>query len=88
MFKGDDKYGEWDGEGLPTKLKDGSDVPKSQLKKLQKQWQSQKKAHEEYLVKFGDWTLAKPGGTRDGARSRHGQGRRSSVLGIYARHLC
>ncbi|WQF79426.1 Putative aminoacyl-tRNA synthetase, class Ia, anticodon-binding protein [Colletotrichum destructivum] len=53
MFKGDDKYGEWDGEGLPTKLKDGSDVPKSQLKKLQKQWQSQKKAHEEYLVKFG-----------------------------------
>ncbi|KAK2010492.1 tRNA synthetase class I catalytic domain-containing protein [Colletotrichum eremochloae] len=53
MFKSDDKYAEWDAEGLPTKLKDGSDVPKSQLKKLQKQWQSQKKAHEEYLVKFG-----------------------------------
>ncbi|OHF01730.1 tRNA synthetase class I catalytic domain-containing protein [Colletotrichum orchidophilum] len=53
LFKGDDKYSQWDAEGLPTKLKDGSDVPKSQLKKLQKQWQSQKKAHEEYLVKFG-----------------------------------
>ncbi|KAK0374402.1 tRNA synthetase class I catalytic domain-containing protein [Colletotrichum limetticola] len=53
LFKGDEKYSEWDAEGLPTKLKDGSDVPKSQLKKLQKQWQSQKKAHEEYLVKFG-----------------------------------
>ncbi|OLN86932.1 Cysteine-tRNA ligase [Colletotrichum chlorophyti] len=53
MFKGDEKYSEWDAEGLPTKLKDGSDVPKSQLKKLQKEWQRQKKAHEEYLVKFG-----------------------------------
>ncbi|UQC82064.1 tRNA synthetase class I catalytic domain-containing protein [Colletotrichum lupini] len=53
LFKGDEKYSEWDAEGLPTKLKDGSDMPKSQLKKLQKQWQSQKKAHEKYLVKFG-----------------------------------
>ncbi|KXH68415.1 tRNA synthetase class I catalytic domain-containing protein [Colletotrichum salicis] len=53
LFKGDEKYSVWDAEGLPTKLKDGSDVPKSQLKKLQKQWQSQKKAHEEYLVKSG-----------------------------------
>ncbi|KAL0943536.1 cysteinyl-trna synthetase [Colletotrichum truncatum] len=53
MFKGDEKYSEWDAEGLPTKLKDGSDVPKSQLKKLQKEWQRQKKAHEEYQTKFG-----------------------------------
>ncbi|TEA10406.1 Cysteine--tRNA ligase [Colletotrichum sidae] len=53
MFKGDEKYSEWDAEGLPTKLKDGSDVPKSQLKKLQKEWQRQKKAHEEYVAKFG-----------------------------------
>ncbi|KAL2754863.1 hypothetical protein ACRALDRAFT_1064644 [Sodiomyces alcalophilus JCM 7366] len=53
MFKSDDKYSEWDAEGLPTKLKDGSELPKSQLKKLQKEWQRQKKAHEEYLVKFG-----------------------------------
>ncbi|KAK2748813.1 cysteinyl-trna synthetase [Colletotrichum kahawae] len=53
MFKGDEKYSEWDAEGLPTKLKDGSDVPKSQLKKLQKEWQRQKKSHEEWQAKFG-----------------------------------
>ncbi|KAI8184538.1 Cysteine--tRNA ligase [Colletotrichum sp. SAR 10_75] len=53
MFKGEEKYSEWDAEGLPTKLKDGSDVPKSQLKKLQKEWQRQKKAHEEWQAKFG-----------------------------------
>ncbi|KAF9874913.1 cysteinyl-trna synthetase [Colletotrichum karsti] len=53
MFKGDERYSEWDAEGLPTKMKDGSDVPKAQLKKLQKEWQRQKKAHEEYQVKFG-----------------------------------
>lgn len=53
MFKADDKYAEWDAEGLPTKLKDGTEVTKSQLKKLQKDHQKQKKAHEEYLVKFG-----------------------------------
>ncbi|KAG7134867.1 cysteine--tRNA ligase like protein [Verticillium longisporum] len=53
LFRSDDRYAEWDAEGLPTKLKDGSEVPKSQLKKLQKDLQKQKKAHDEYLVKFG-----------------------------------
>ena len=53
MFKGDERYAEWDAEGMPTKLKDGSDVPKAQLKKLKKEWDRQKKAHGEYLTKFG-----------------------------------
>ncbi|KAM0328800.1 hypothetical protein ACHAQA_005214 [Verticillium albo-atrum] len=53
LFRSDDRYAEWDAEGLPTKLKDGTDVPKSQLKKLQKELQKQKKAHDEYVVKFG-----------------------------------
>lgn len=53
MFKSDERYSEWDAEGMPTKLKDGSELPKSQAKKLQKEWQRQKKAHEEYLAKFG-----------------------------------
>ncbi|KAK4118804.1 hypothetical protein N657DRAFT_582923 [Parathielavia appendiculata] len=53
MFKGDAKYQEWDAEGLPTKLVDGSEVPKSQVKKLRKEWERQKKLHEEYLIKFG-----------------------------------
>ncbi|KAG7285787.1 hypothetical protein NEMBOFW57_008081 [Staphylotrichum longicolle] len=53
MFKGDAKYQEWDAEGLPVKLADGSEVPKSQVKKLKKEWERQKKLHEEYLAKFG-----------------------------------
>jgi cysteinyl-tRNA synthetase len=53
MFKSDGKYQEWDAEGLPTKLADGSEVPKSQVKKLKKEWEKQKKLHEEYLAKFG-----------------------------------
>jgi len=53
MFKGDAKYQEWDAEGLPVKLADGSEVPKSQVKKLKKEWERQKKLHEEYQAKFG-----------------------------------
>lgn len=53
MFKSDGRYSEWDVEGLPTKLKDGSEVPKTQLKKLKKEWDRQKKVHGEYLTKFG-----------------------------------
>lgn len=53
MFKADAKYAEWDADGLPTKLADGSEVPKSQVKKLKKEWERQKKLHDEYLAKFG-----------------------------------
>lgn len=53
MFKNDERYSEWDAEGMPTKLKDGAEVPKTQLKKLKKEWDRQKKVHEEYLKKFG-----------------------------------
>ncbi|KAI2643169.1 tRNA synthetases class I (C) catalytic domain-containing protein [Xylaria nigripes] len=53
MFKGDERYSEWDAEGMPTKLKDGSEVPKTQLKKLKKEWDRQNKAHGEFLTKFG-----------------------------------
>ncbi|KAK4107846.1 hypothetical protein N656DRAFT_792911 [Canariomyces notabilis] len=53
MFKGDPKYQDWDADGLPSKLADGSEVPKSQVKKLKKEWDRQKKLHEEYLAKFG-----------------------------------
>ncbi|KAL2161838.1 hypothetical protein VTH06DRAFT_7622 [Thermothelomyces fergusii] len=53
MFKGDPKYQEWDADGLPTKLADGTEVPKSQVKKLRKEWERQAKLHEEYRAKFG-----------------------------------
>lgn len=48
-----EKYSEWDGEGMPTKLKDGNEVPKSQLKKLKKDHDRQKKVYGEWLTKFG-----------------------------------
>ncbi|KAK7747184.1 cysteinyl-tRNA synthetase [Diatrype stigma] len=49
LHKGDERYSDWDADGMPTKMKDGSDVPKSQLKKLKKEWENQKKLHEKYL---------------------------------------
>lgn len=53
MFKGDERYGAWDEQGMPTKMKDGSDVPKSQLKSLKKMWDKQKKAHDDLKAKGG-----------------------------------
>lgn len=53
MFRGDERYGEWDGQGLPTRMRDGSDVPKSQMKALKKMWEKQKRVHEELKAKGG-----------------------------------
>ncbi|TEY86575.1 hypothetical protein BOTCAL_0006g00550 [Botryotinia calthae] len=50
MFK-DDRFSAWDVDGMPTKTKDGEDVPKSALKKLKKDWDRQKKAHEDWKAK-------------------------------------
>lgn len=52
MFR-DERFSAWDEDGLPTKTKDGEDVPKSALKKMKKDWERQKKAHEEWKAKFG-----------------------------------
>ncbi|KAM7196934.1 tRNA synthetases class I (C) catalytic domain containing protein [Rhypophila sp. PSN 637] len=51
LFKGDAKYQEWDSEGIPTKLADGSELPKSQAKKLKKEQDKHKKLHDEWLKK-------------------------------------
>ncbi|UNI18620.1 Cysteine--tRNA ligase [Purpureocillium takamizusanense] len=53
MFKKDERYSAWDEQGMPTKMKDGSDVPKSQMKSLKKMWDKQKKVHEELKAKGG-----------------------------------
>ncbi|KJZ74482.1 hypothetical protein HIM_06078 [Hirsutella minnesotensis 3608] len=53
MFKSDERYSAWDEQGLPTRMKDGSDVPKSQMKSLKKLWEKQKKAHEDLKAKGG-----------------------------------
>lgn len=49
MFRNTELYSAWDESGLPTKDKDGNDVSKSMTKKLKKQWEQQKKLHEEYF---------------------------------------
>lgn len=36
MYKDDERFGEWDEEGMPVKMENGEEVPKSQLKKLRK----------------------------------------------------
>ncbi|KOG96928.1 cysteine--tRNA ligase DI49_4500 [Saccharomyces eubayanus] len=51
MFKDVGLYSAWDEQGLPTKDKDGNDVTKSMTKKLKKQWEQQRKLHEEYFGK-------------------------------------
>ncbi|KAF2746071.1 hypothetical protein M011DRAFT_425959 [Sporormia fimetaria CBS 119925] len=43
------EFSAWDADGLPTKDKEGGDVPKSKMKKLKKEWDRQKKLHDEYL---------------------------------------
>ncbi|KAH7135004.1 cysteinyl-tRNA synthetase [Dendryphion nanum] len=47
------EYSAWDADGLPTKDREGADVPKSKAKKLRKEWEKQKKLHEEYLAGVG-----------------------------------
>jgi len=48
MFR-TEEFSAWDEDGLPTKDAKGEDVPKSRGKKLRKEWEKQKKLHEEYL---------------------------------------
>lgn len=47
------EYSAWDEDGMPTKDKEGADVPKSKAKKLRKEWEKQKKLHEEHLKGVG-----------------------------------
>ena len=49
MFKRDERFSEWGEDGLPTKLRDGGDVPKSMMKKLVKEQQRQAKAYKEVM---------------------------------------
>ncbi len=47
------QFSEYDASGFPTKMADGSDVPKARVKKLKKDWDAQKKQHEKFLEKAG-----------------------------------
>lgn len=46
-----EEYSAWDADGIPTKDKDGEELTKSRRKKLVKDWERQKKAHEAFLAK-------------------------------------
>lgn len=53
MFKGDasiELYSKWDDEGLPTHDKEGEPLPKSQSKKLKKEFEKQAILHNKYLA--------------------------------------
>lgn len=44
-----DEYSVWDDKGIPTKDKKGEDVAKNRRKKFDKEWERQKRKHEEWL---------------------------------------
>lgn len=52
MFK-TAEFSSWNEDGLPTKDAAGADVPKSRTKKMAKEWEKQKKLHEQYLKGVG-----------------------------------
>ena len=49
MFRTDD-FSAWDEGGVPTKDREGVEIAKSRRKKLQKDWERQKKLHETWLM--------------------------------------
>lgn len=44
-----EEFGAWDPTGMPNTMRDGSAVAPSRVKKLKKEWERQKKAHEIFL---------------------------------------
>jgi cysteinyl-tRNA synthetase len=50
MFRASDEYLEWDESGIPTVDAAGNVVSKNRRKKLVKEWEKQKKRHEEWLA--------------------------------------
>ncbi|KAJ5518927.1 Cysteine-tRNA ligase [Penicillium expansum] len=49
MFR-TNEYSAWDDEGMPTRDTAGEEITKSRAKKLRKDWERQKKAHEAWLA--------------------------------------
>ncbi|KAF9917835.1 hypothetical protein BX616_011133 [Lobosporangium transversale] len=62
MFKqgpGAEEYGSFEAEtGIPLTDKEGQELPKSRRKKLTKEWEAQKKLHEDYLAEKAKGTIA------------------------------
>ncbi|KAF9350264.1 hypothetical protein BGX26_011540 [Mortierella sp. AD094] len=62
MFRqgaGSSEYGSFEDEtGIPLTDKEGQELPKSRKKKLTKEWEVQKKLHEDYLAEQAKGTIA------------------------------
>ncbi|KAJ5291291.1 hypothetical protein N7478_000542 [Penicillium angulare] len=50
MFRTSDEFSQWDENGIPTVDSAGTEVSKSRRKKLVKDWERQKKIHEQWLA--------------------------------------
>ena len=50
MFRTSGEYSAWDESGIPTADTEGNAVAKNKRKKLVKEWEKQKKMHEEWLA--------------------------------------
>ncbi|KIW96864.1 cysteine-tRNA ligase [Cladophialophora bantiana CBS 173.52] len=44
------EYSAWDDDGVPTTARNGTPLTASRVKKLKKEWEAQRKAHEKYLA--------------------------------------
>jgi cysteinyl-tRNA synthetase len=47
------EYSGWDDEGLPIRDVKGEEIPKNKMKKLRKEWEKQKKQHDEWMLSNG-----------------------------------
>ncbi|KAI9843417.1 MAG: hypothetical protein M1837_006443 [Sclerophora amabilis] len=54
MFRATGEFSAWDDEGMPTRDAEGVEIAKNRVKKLRKEWERQKKAHEAWLLATGD----------------------------------
>ena len=56
MFKSDERrgeFGEWDEQGFPTRMADGTELTKNKAKGMRKEWELQRKRHEAWRAKQG-----------------------------------
>jgi cysteinyl-tRNA synthetase len=63
------EYSAWDNDGIPTATKDGQPLSANRAKRLKKEWDQQRKAHEKYLTVVG---------SSSAASGRNGEASRSS----------
>jgi len=47
------EYSGWDDEGLPIRDVKGEEIPKNKMKKLRKEWEKQKRLHDEWILSNG-----------------------------------